>query len=532
MTARRLLIAVGLFAGLASASPAVAAARVLHTVLEDDELSLFSPQALGQYVSTLRWLGVDELRISAEWKIEAPDPGSPHPPPGFRAGNPRSYDALPGMQALDRAVRAASAQRLGVILDPAFSAPLWATRSHRASGSAADPWYNTDIDVGRLATWEAMLAQRYSGAYTPSGAEAPLPRVGTMTLWNEPNQEGYLAPQWDAGVPVSADWYRALTEIAYPAIKRASPSTTVLIGDTSSVGADAQAGNGGAPPLAFIRRLACVDGQLEPVTGGACADFHMIPADGYSQHPYERNAPPWVPTTGSDGAEMGDLPRLQALLDRLVEMRRLAPGAADLWLTEQGYESNAQLTDRPWTETQQASLNSDAEYLAWRDGSVASFSQFLLRDTRTSQTLAVRVQSGNPHALLAGTWTSGLTRDNGTPKPALWMFRSPVVARIVSSAPFASWLPSSPAGASSEALELWGRVRPARSPTLVVLQVSDDGSGAYRNVGQATTDGNGIFDVRIAVAARLDALLRFAWRAPDGRWQTSPAVTPTAFPTS
>ncbi len=527
MTARRLLIVI-LLAGLAAALPAAAAGRVLHTVLEDDELSLFAPQQLDQYVGTLRWLGVDELRISAEWKLEVPDPTSPHEPPGFRAGDPSSYDASTGMQLIDRAVRAAAADGLGVILDPAFSAPLWAVRSHRASGSAADPWYNTDIDVRRLASWEAMLARRYSGRYTPAGAGAPLPRVATLTLWNEPNQDGYLAPQWNGGEPVSADWYRALTEIAYPAIKRASPDTTVLIGDTSSVGADAQAGNGGVPPLAFIRRLACVDARLVPVTDGACADFHTVPADGYSQHPYERNAPPWVPT-GSDGAAMGDLPVLQALLDKLVAMHRLAPGAESLWLTEQGYESNGQLSDRPWTEAQQAILNADAEYLAWRDGSAASFSQFLLRDTRTSETLAARARSRNPHALLSGTWTSGLMRENGTPKPAMWMFRSPVVARILSFAPFASWLASSPAGAPAELIEAWGRARPIRSPTLVVLQVCDDGSGVYRNVGQASTDANGIFDVRIAVAAKTDVSVRFEWLAPAGDWQTSPAVAPQVF---
>jgi hypothetical protein len=531
VTARLLLIAVALLAGLAAALPAAAGARVLHTVLEDDELSLFSPQGLDQYVGTLRWLGVDELRISAEWKLEAPNPSSPHEPPGFRSGDPRSYDASAAVQLLDRAVRAAAAQGLGVILDPAFSAPRWATRGSRAGGSAADPWYNTDIDVRELATWEAMLARRYSGRYTPAGASTPLPHVGTVTLWNEPNQDGYLAPQWDAGVPVSADWYRALTEIAYPAIKRASPDTTVLIGDTSSVGADAQAGNGGVPPLAFIRRLACVDARLAPVTDGSCADFHTVPADGYSQHPYERNAPPWVPT-GSDGAAMGDLPVLQALLGKLVAMHRLAPGAETLWLTEQGYESNGQLADRPWTESQQAELDADAEYLAWRDGNVASFSQFLLRDTLTSQTLAARARSGNPHALVGGTWTSGLMRENGTPKPALWMFRSPVVARILSFAPFASWLASSPAGAPAELIEVWGRARPIRSPTLVMLQVSDDGSSTYRNVGQASTDANGIFDVRIAVAAKTDVSVRFSWLAPGGDWQTSPAVAPQAFPST
>ena len=186
----------------------------------------------------------------------------------------------------------------------------------------------------------------------------------------------------------------------------------------------------------------------------------------------------------------------------------------------------------PGPRPQQAQLDADAEYLAWRDGNVASFSQFLLRDSRTSETLAARARTGNPHALLPGTWTSGLTRENGAPKPALAMFRSPVVARIVSFAPLASWLPSSPAGAPAELIEFWGRARPIRSPTLVVLQVADDGSGAYRDVGQAATDGNGIFDARIAVAAKLDARVRFAWRGPDGAWQTSPAVSPAIIPAS
>jgi hypothetical protein len=48
------------------------------------------------------------------------------------------------------------------------------------------------------------------------------------------------------------------------------------------------------PPLNFIRRLACVNTQLVPVSDGACARFHAVPADGYAHHPYERDAPPWA----------------------------------------------------------------------------------------------------------------------------------------------------------------------------------------------------------------------------------------------
>jgi hypothetical protein len=521
-------------AAVAACSAPAAGARTFHTVLEDDNLALFSPVTLPLFTDQLRWLGVDTLRISAEWKLEAPDANSRVAPRAFDASEPRSYDGSTAMSLLDDAVRAASSAGLGVIIDPAFSAPLWATANTPPRRPGGDPWFNTDIDVNELATWEGMLARRYSGTYVPTGATSPLPRVQTFTLWNEPNQEQYLWPQWTGDVPASADWYRALLARAYPAIKHASPSATVLIGDTSATGGAAALGNAGVPPLAFIRRLACVDAQLQPVSDGSCASFRgPLPGDGWSQHPYERDTAPWVPSgpNDPDGGQTGDLAKLGALLDRLVAMHRFAPGVANLWLTEQGYESNGQLRDRLWTEGQQAELNAISEYLAWRDPQVQSFSQFLLEDTLTSNTLALRARTGNPKATVTGTWTTGLEREDGSAKPALAMFRSPVVARFEAGPrPAVSWLPGSPAGAPAELVEVWGRARPMRSPTLVDVQVDDDGSGVFRDAASAVTDANGIFDVQVPVAAQLGALVRFRWYEPGSGWQTSPATDPLSFP--
>jgi hypothetical protein len=519
---------------LGAASASAAAARTFHTVLEDDQLALFSPAALPQFVRTLRWLGVDELRISAEWKIEAPAPDSTSPPAGVDLGDPGSYDAAPGMQALDRAVRAASQAGIGVIIDPAFSAPLWATSDPPPRTTTGDPWFNTDIDVRELAQWEGMLAARYSRNYTPAGAATPLPRVATFTLWNEPNQVPYEQPQWQGGIAASADWYRSLLRLAYPAIERSSPGATVLIGDTSATGGSASLGNTGVPPLAFIRRLACVDAALRPITTGSCAGFQTLPGDGWAQHPYERNEPPWVPSGASDpdGGEMGDLPALQGLLDKLVAMHRFAPGVANVWLTEQGYGSNAQLPEQPWTESQQADLNAVSEYLAWRDPQVASFSQFLLRDSLTSQTLALRARTGNPQAYLGGTWTTGLEREDGAPKPALAMFRSPVIARILAASdPAASWLTSSPAGAPTELIEVWGRIRPVTAPTPVQVEVQDGGSSTFRTAATTITDQDGVFDTTIAIASGVPAEVRFQWTDELGT-QTSPAFAPLSFPVS
>ena len=383
-------------AGLAVAAVVAPAdeARTLHTVLQDDPLTLFAPHAAPSVMRTLHWLGVDYVRITAEWKLEAAAYNSPRPPREFDAADPSAYDPSPQMQALDRAVRAATSAGLRVIIDPAFSAPLWATTNRRPKVLAGDPWYTQNIDARQLATWEGMLARRYDGTYTPHGQRAPLPLVTTFTLWNEPNGRLFYEPQWRGGVPVGADWYRQLVQLAYPAIKRASPHATVLIGNTSSEGGDGEQippTPGGAAPLQFIRRLACVDAHMRPVHDGACAHFRPVPADGFAHHPYERTAPPWVASgaRGPGWVQMGDLPALQALLDRLVAMHRLALGAENLWLTEQGYESDAELTDKPWSEIQQAQLNAAAEYLAWRDRQAVSFSQFPLRDTRISETLFI-----------------------------------------------------------------------------------------------------------------------------------------------
>ena len=104
-----------------------AEARTLHTVLQDDPLTLFAPRAVPSVMRTLRWLGVDYVRLTAEWKLEAPAYNSRQRPRAFDAADPGAYDASPQMQALDRAVRAAASAGLHVIIDPAFSAPLWAT---------------------------------------------------------------------------------------------------------------------------------------------------------------------------------------------------------------------------------------------------------------------------------------------------------------------------------------------------------------------------------------------------------------------
>jgi hypothetical protein len=435
------------------------------------------------------------------------------------------------MAHLDAAVRAAADAGIGVMIDPAFSAPLWATSGLRPHPQAPGYWYNRDIDVRQAAAWEGMLAARYSGRYTPPGEHSPLPRASAFTLWNEPNLQSEITPQWRAGVPVSADWARTLAQLAYPAIKRQSPTAAVLIGNTSDAGSDAEQPGAGVAPLAFIRRLACVDRRLQPVGDGSCAHFVPVPADGYAHHPYERDALPWVRSgAGQAGwAQMGDLPQLQVLLDRLVVLGRLAPGAGALWLTEQGYASNGELRDMPWSEPQQAALNADAEYLAWRNPQTASFAQFLLRDTLTRETLALRARTASPHVLVPGTWSTGLIREDLRPKPAWSMFRDPVVARVLGAVTggFRTLPDAGPGPAPLGAgLEIWGHARPARAALPVEIEMAS-GSGP-RTVWTGFSAPDGTFDVDVPVPVPL-APVRYRWAQGD-EWQSSPWVQPAIVP--
>ncbi len=260
------------FSGQAAA--ATAAARSFHTVLEDDDEALFSPSTLPAFIGTLRWLGVDELRISAEWKLEAPDP--------YSRAVPRDVDlsaTLARMTARPRCSRSTAPygprppRRRRSDHRPVVQRP--AVGDLRPAAAPASQAIRGSTPTSTSASWRGgreCSRSATAAAIRPPERARRCRAYSTFTLWNEPNQTSFLQPQWRGSTAASADWYRSLLRLSYPAIERASPGTTVLIGDTSQSGAGA-AGNTGVPPLAFIRRLACVDQELRPITTGSCAGF-------------------------------------------------------------------------------------------------------------------------------------------------------------------------------------------------------------------------------------------------------------------
>jgi hypothetical protein len=390
----------------------------LAFAVQDDSEFLSHPERLQRTMAELHALGFTHVRLSAHWDQLTRTPHSRRRP-RFAAASPGGYEQWKWI-ALDRAVRAASDHGLQVMVDVAFFAPLWAT-----SGDAAgEPRPRNRVDPRAFADFAVAVAQRYSGRFAPSpSGPSALPRIETLTLWNEPNLAVFWGPQRRVlpGGRIALDSphaYRRLATRAYAAVKRNRPELRVLVGGLASGPAWAPtARRAGIPALRFLREMACVDAALRPLRTPDCRDFSPVPGDGLAVHPYVLgHAPDFRPRGDrADTLTMGNLDTLSALLRALVERGRIAPALQDVYLTEFGY-----LTDSPTLDGRglrnafpkvgldaQATFETRAHELAWDHPQVRMFAHFLVRDTLCAD-------DSGPECI---DWPSGLRFADGTSKP-------------------------------------------------------------------------------------------------------------------
>ena len=123
-----------------------------------------------------------------------------------------------------------------------------------------------------------------------------------------------------------------------------------------------------------------------------------------------------------DEAQIADLPRLLAVLDRLTRSGRIgAPGRRfDLYLTEFAYQTSPPDHAVGVTLGQQTRYLQQSAYIAWRNPRVRNLTQYQWRDEPVSRA-AAGAQEGYAR------WQSGLLFVTGRPKPAL--SASPAVRR-------------------------------------------------------------------------------------------------------
>jgi hypothetical protein len=525
-------------------SPAPESTHALESIFEDEQLLLYQPSTPAgdtevlHTLETLKAIGVDRLRLLVVWRYIAPA----HRPAHFDAGDPAAYG--PAVWApYDRIVRLAAEEGLGVYFDVTAPGPAWAMTA-TTSAHYADHYAPSATD---FAQFVEALGRRYSGDYTPSasagaGASAPaspLPRVSFWSFWNEPNQPGWLAPQYRVGsgspTPAAPALYRGLLNAGFSALGRTGHGPghdTILFGELAPEGCMVGVpcpyprSEWSIPPIPFLQTLFCLSSALRPLSGAAAtavscparpdlASFvrnnpGLFEASGIAHHPYSFYVAPGVSLPEPQYAPLADLDRLEKVLDGAYSAygvsRRLP-----IYLTEYGYETSPPRPIPPHvTLAQQALYLDQAEYLAWRDPRVRSMAQFELQDS------APDTAYPPSSSRYWSTFQTGLEFYGGKPKPALYSYGLPI------------YLPRASAPRGGRLL-VWGMLRAAPNGITQRAEVQWRAAhGAYRTIASLTTrNPTGFLQVQVTLPG--SGAVRLAWRAPSGAvlYSRSAGVTAT-----
>lgn len=320
--------------------------------------------------------GATVVRAFIRWHLAAPERPAPGEPPFVESH----------LWELDELVAGAEARGMEVLFT-IWGTPPWA--------NGGQPPNRAPTDLDALRAFANGLATRF-------------PSVRRYAIWNEPNTELFLAPQFDeTGRSVAPEAYAAIFRAAREGIVEANPDALVAAGETSSHGRDVPSPGGAQEshsPVRFARLLS----ELSP----------EIELDAWAHHPYpvDPDDPPdrearWPAVT------LPSLERFGEEIDALFGRTELP-----LWVTEFGYEVSPPAATGVSLKTQ-AAYARQALALAAAVPRVELFVWFAFRD-----------QPDND-------WQSGLLDLEGAERPAYRSFASAVRAVDAARAPAGSAAP-------------------------------------------------------------------------------------------
>jgi aryl-phospho-beta-D-glucosidase BglC (GH1 family) len=306
------------------------------------------------------------IRATVDWRAIAPTRPA-------RATNP--FDPAYRLDDLDDMIRQAQSRGIEVTLT------IWGTPKWANGGKLPNVPPKKPADLQNFAR---AIADRYSGRH------AGYPYVGRFTVWNEPNLQIFLTPQFNAkGKIVSPAAYAKLYKAGYAGIKAANRGALVAIGETSNQGRDHPSkGNVGdsVAPGTFAELLSKQKG---------------LKFDAYATHPYPTrpNLPPtqkvrWPNVT------LTQLPKFEQMIDTWFKRKNIP-----IWITEYGYETKPG-EPAGVTNAQQSKYMSQVIRQLKADPRVHMFVWFIFRDSRQS------------------LWQSGVFNLAGAQKPAYNTFSS------------------------------------------------------------------------------------------------------------
>jgi hypothetical protein len=291
-----------------------------------------------------------------------------------KPANPRdSFDPAYNFDDVDDFVRTTQANDLEVLLT-IWGTPRWA---NGGQGRNVAPTKASD-----LADFAYAVASRYSGR------NPGYPYVRFYSIWNEPNLQQFLKPQFRNGRSVSPHTYALLARAGYAAIKSANPDALVAIGETSPRGHDhpTKKVQDSHSPGRFAELLSK---QRPRLRFDAWAHHPYVP---YHEAPLVKMRWPNVP--------LSNMNRFESSLDTWFGRKNIP-----VWVTEYGFQTRPPNPQGETFAKQAAYLKQAVNYLR-KDPRVSMFIWFVFQDGSTS------------------TWKSGLVKANGTAKPALATFSS------------------------------------------------------------------------------------------------------------
>jgi hypothetical protein len=408
-------------------------------MFQDDIMLVYgTDDQVNSTLDTLAGFGVDRIRVSVLWNLVAPA-NDQAVKPNFDATDPAAYP--PNLWApYDRIAAAAAAHGIAVNFNlTSHPVPRWASTEPPLDRADLQDTYQPNAD--EFGKFVHAVGTRYSGTYQG------LPRVDYWSIWNEPNQAGWLTPQWTpdprndkAFVEAAPTIYRNLVAAAWTNLASSGHGAdTILVGETAPQGGTNPIEGLSRPlsPLRFLRRLYCVDDNLNLLKGAeatvrgcpgdpaafVAANPALFHATGYAHHPYALLSPPGRKSKSLDDVAMSDLPALSRELKRIyarygqkTQSRRGVP----LYLTEYGYQTKPD----PFTVSfsQQAAFINQAEYIAYKNPNVRAMSQFLLIDDAP----VPDVDPKKDPQLYWRTFQSGLQSLAGKRKPGYGAYETPI----------------------------------------------------------------------------------------------------------
>ena len=453
--------------------PAAHASRSQESLFEDEVSLLYSgPQRRDQTLDELRDLGVDVIRANVIWNRYAPRPTSKRKP-SFDATDPNAY----ALGEVDALVAGAAARGMTVLLTPTGPGPAWAS----SCGGSASARRICNPKPAEFGNFVKAVGRRY-------------PTVTRWSIWNEPNQGGWLTPQWKKSghshIPASPTIYRNLVRAATAALAATGHGRDqILLGETAPIGRTSGSySKRSLAPADFYRELFCLDRRGHRLGGRAarsrgCRSFRRLAVTGVAHHPYTRGAGQSLSRrVGSGDITLAHISRLSTWINRGAHQRRI-PGRLPIWITEFGFQTNPPDRFAGTSLGNQAKWLNQSDWLAWRNPRIHSTGQYEMRDERSS-----------------GAFQTGLRFLSGKAKPALAAYRLPI------------WVV-----ASGRSTKVWLQVRPQARLTerqRVTLQYLPRGKRSWRTAGTYTVDSHGFLYRRVG---RRAAHWRFTWNGKASR---------------